>query len=127
MNVETQKPVRYAVSVEQLSFDLVDRLRKAMRIAGMTGGDIAEHLDVSRATVTNWINGHTKPRRRDLMAVAAVTGVPAVWLATGELPTVPSAATEPAMGIEAPAAEAARADYGSRTRDLFFTRELLYP
>ena len=29
-----------------------------MRIAGMTGGDIAEHLDVSRATVTNWINGH---------------------------------------------------------------------
>ena len=127
MSTATKTPVRHAISVEMLQFDLADRMRKALRAASMTGKDLADELEVSRNTVTSWLNGHTRPRRRDLTAFAAVTGVPAVWLATGELPAIPSAATEPAMGIEAPAAEAARADYGSRTRDLFFTRELLYP
>lgn len=67
-------------------FDLADRMRKALRVAGMSVQDAAEALNVSRNTVGNWISDRTKPSQEQLVVWAAVTGAPHEWLLTGKLP-----------------------------------------
>lgn len=62
------------------------RLRKALNHSGVKVSEMAEHLEVSPNSVTNWINGHAWPRRRDLAKFALRTGYPIEWLETGELP-----------------------------------------
>ena len=50
-------------------------------------GDLAEAIEVSRETVSNYEHGHTKPRRITLRLWALATGVDSQWLETGEVPT----------------------------------------
>ena len=75
-------------------FDQADRIRRAMRVSGVGVSELATALDVNRNTIGNWINGHTTPRRRDLMAIATCTGFPYTWLETGEAPAVAGASSE---------------------------------
>lgn len=74
------------VGGHDLRFDLADRMRKTLRISGVTVGDMAEYLGVSRNTVGNWINGHIKPSIQTQRLWAIRTGVPFTWLQTGEEP-----------------------------------------
>lgn len=74
---------------EQLQFGLGDRLAKALHVAGLTSQDMAEALEVSRNTVSNYINGNTKPRKLYLREWALKTGVPLEWLETGAFPGIP--------------------------------------
>lgn len=71
---------------DRLSFDMADRMRRALRVSDISVNDMAEALQVSRNTVTSWINGRNRPRRRDLVAFAMRTGFPIGWLETGEAP-----------------------------------------
>lgn len=71
---------------EALTFDKADRLRRALRVSGISVNDMADYLEVSRNTVTTWINGRHEPRRRDLAAFALRTGFPLEWLETGNAP-----------------------------------------
>lgn len=71
---------------ERLTFDKADRMRRALRVSGIAVGEMADYLQVSRNTVTAWINGRNEPRRRDLAAFALRTGFPVKWLETGEQP-----------------------------------------
>ena len=71
---------------ERLHFDQADRLRRALRVSQISVQDMAAYLQVSRNTVTAWINGHNRPRRRDLAAFAMRTGFPLEWLETGRMP-----------------------------------------
>ena len=71
---------------ERLEFDRSDRIRRALRVSGVSVQEMADHLEVSRNTVSNWINGHSSPRPRDLRALALRTGFPFSWLETGEAP-----------------------------------------
>ena len=68
----------------ELAFDLADRMRKALRTSELSVQEIAERLEVSRNTVSAWINGRNKPRRRDLRDFALSTGVPLEWLENGD-------------------------------------------
>lgn len=44
-------------------WDMADRLRKALRHANLSVQDMASYLEVSRNTVSGWINGrHTAPK-----------------------------------------------------------------
>jgi transcriptional regulator with XRE-family HTH domain len=61
-------------------FDLADRMRKAMRDAGISGQDMADYLDVSRTSVTNWTSGRITPDTRTLRLWAMRTGVSYSWL-----------------------------------------------
>lgn len=70
-------------------FDLADRMRKTLRDSDIAVHDMAEYLDVSRNTVSAWINGRITPDRRTLIAWALHTGVPVAWLLTGHAPTSP--------------------------------------
>lgn len=70
-----------------------DRLRMALRDAGIGAQELADYLDVSRNTVSRWLNDHVTPDRRTLIVCAMRTGVPLEWLETGRTP-----AGEPGSG-----------------------------
>ena len=66
---------------------LGDRLYKARKQAGLTQHDMAERMEVSRASVSNWENDEHRPYRRSLRQWATITGVSVEWLQRGS-PTV---------------------------------------
>jgi DNA-binding transcriptional regulator YiaG len=68
-----------------IKWDQPDRMRKALRVAGMTPGEMAAYLDVGGNTVSTWINGHIKPSYTILRLWALRTGVPLTWLHHGDL------------------------------------------
>jgi len=68
----------------RLQFDKSDRLAKALKIANITGIEMAEHLGLSRTTVSNYINGRTTPSRSLVRDWALRTGVPFSWLENGD-------------------------------------------
>lgn len=72
------------VTPEIPEFDLADRLRKALRHADVGIQDMAEYLEVSRNTIGNWINGHTRPRPAEMKMWALRCGVPYEWLVGGD-------------------------------------------
>lgn len=66
--------------------DLTDRMVIALRKApdgGMTALEMAAYLDVSRASVANWLHGKIVPSTQTLRLWAMRTGVPFEWLRTG--------------------------------------------
>jgi DNA-binding XRE family transcriptional regulator len=65
------------------SFDLADRLRKALREADVSVQEMADYLEVSRNTVGRWINGHVDPSGAVVRLWALRTGVPHAWLRDG--------------------------------------------
>jgi transcriptional regulator with XRE-family HTH domain len=72
----------------RFEFDLADRLRKSLRVSGVSVGSMAKSLGVSRNTVSNWINGRGRPCSDQVTVWAAITDAPANWLETGELPPI---------------------------------------
>lgn len=64
-------------------WDLADRMRKALRHAGVAVQEIADYLEVDRSTVSTWINGRNQPSRQTLRLWAMRTGVPYAWLKEG--------------------------------------------
>lgn len=73
--------------VFRFEFDLADRLRKSLRVSGVSVGSMARSLGVSRNTVSNWINGRGRPSDAQLTVWAAVTDAPGSWLESGEPPS----------------------------------------
>ena len=67
------------------SFNMADRLDKALRVAGITNADMADALDVSQNTIGNYTSGRTKPSRLQLREWAMRTGAPLTWLETGKV------------------------------------------
>lgn len=84
----------------RLAFTLGDRLAKALAVANMSNQDMAEALDVSRNTVSNYINGNTHPKRLYLKEWAVRTGVPPEWLETGHVPHGPESKMAPTRKSE---------------------------
>lgn len=85
-----------AAFVFRFEFDLADRLRKSLRTSGVSVGDMARSLGVSRNTVSNWINGRGEPGLDQLKVWAGITDAPFSWLTTGEIPALREAPPEPA-------------------------------
>jgi transcriptional regulator with XRE-family HTH domain len=65
---------------EELDFDLADRMRKALRVSGVSVQQMADYLGVTRGTVSTWINGHIHPSTQTLRLWAARCNVPYEWL-----------------------------------------------
>lgn len=70
-------------------FDRSDRMRKALTVAGVGVGEMAEYLGVARTSITNWISGRVTPSKQTMRLWAMRTGVPLVWLETGQAPASP--------------------------------------
>ena len=78
-----------ATAHSALDWDLADRMRKALRVSGVSNAEMAEYLGVSRNSVSGWINGTYEPRIAFLRLFAMRTGVPFEWLQTGKAPSSP--------------------------------------
>lgn len=72
------------ISSESLEFDLGDRLRKSLRVSGISVQGMADYLEVSRNSVGRWLNGHGRPKRIYIRLWAYHVGVPVAWLETGD-------------------------------------------
>lgn len=68
---------------------LGDRLGIALKFANMKTQEMADYLDVSRNTITNYVSERTHADKRTLMLWAMRTGVDLEWLQTGHAPTAP--------------------------------------
>ncbi len=87
-----------------LEFDLADRMRKSLRVADIGVQEMADYLEVQRATVGRWINGHTSPSTATVKLWALRTGVPYEWLrgTVKPRPAVPNGADVRPEGFEPP-------------------------
>ena len=65
---------------------LGDRLRKAREDAGLSQAELADLVNVSRATVSNAEVGARRPLPITIESWARVTSVPEEWLKTGKAP-----------------------------------------
>lgn len=69
------------MTVEQVpEWNLEDRMRKALRHAELDTQQMADYLEVSRTSVSNWLNGRNRPSRPALRLWAMRCGVPFGWL-----------------------------------------------
>jgi transcriptional regulator with XRE-family HTH domain len=59
-----------------LEWNQADRMRKALRHAGVGMQEMADYLGVSRTSTSNWTNGRILPSITTLRAWAMRTGVP---------------------------------------------------
>lgn len=57
-----------------------DAMQLLMRQSGKTGRQMADSLDVTRFTVSGWLNNHRPPSTPVLMAWAMLTGGSYEWL-----------------------------------------------
>lgn len=70
------------------AWSLGDRLRKARETAGLTQQELADQIEVARASVVNWETGRFAPRRYVLVSWALACGVSFEWLAGSPHPPV---------------------------------------
>lgn len=67
------------------------RLQMALDAGGISVEEMSSQLDVSRSTVSRWLNGRgAAPKRPFLIQWALATGVSLTWLETGEGGASPS-------------------------------------
>jgi transcriptional regulator with XRE-family HTH domain len=64
-------------------FDRADRLRLTLRRSGISVGNMASYLGVSRTTLSRWLNG-SEPNTAALRLWAMRCGVTYEWLLTGD-------------------------------------------
>ncbi|MGV0868469.1 helix-turn-helix domain-containing protein [Corynebacterium kalidii] len=61
-------------------------MRKALEVSGVTALEMSEYLDISRFTVSRYINGKADAPLQAVRLWALRTGVPFEWLQTGKTP-----------------------------------------
>jgi transcriptional regulator with XRE-family HTH domain len=74
-------------------FDLADRMRKALRVAGIGVQEMASYLGVARNTVSTWINGKIAPSTQTIRLWAIRCEVSYEWLRWGDFPGPGSTST----------------------------------
>lgn len=68
-----------------LEFDLADRLRKSLRVSGVSVQEMADYLEVNRNTIGRWMAGSSEPKALYLRMWALRNKVPLEWLQTGQV------------------------------------------
>ena len=81
------QPERVAQNELIPEWDLADRLRKALRVSGVSSHEMTDYLGLSRYSVSRFITGAGQPSTQTLRLWALRTGVPFEWLLTGECNT----------------------------------------
>ncbi|MBN9141072.1 MAG: helix-turn-helix domain-containing protein [Micrococcales bacterium] len=69
---------------DRFAFTLGDRMKRAMKVAGVSRGEMADYLDVEPTTVSTWMNDRVQPGVQTLRLWALKTGAPYEWLVTGK-------------------------------------------
>lgn len=66
-----------------LEFDLADRIRKAMRVAGLDQQTLASAIGVTGSAISGWVRAVSAPDLAMQGRIARATGVPMDWLVRG--------------------------------------------
>lgn len=77
--------------------DMSDRIQLRMREQGFKAVDVVSRTGLSKGTISQWINGHTKPRGDNLLLLANALNASPEWLQFGVIPSpgqLPNAETE---------------------------------
>lgn len=80
------KPVKLFINMNLPGFDMnfSDRLRIRMTECNLRAVDIAKRLDVSRGTVSQWVNGIAEPSGANVSQLAAILRCNVSWLMLGK-------------------------------------------
>lgn len=94
------------------------RLQMSLDESGISVEEAAERLDVSRSTVSRWLNGRgAAPKRPFVAQWALMTGVPVSWLESGDgSPTPPDDSDGAAVGAPDAVAQLAASKRNSTHR-----------
>lgn len=68
-------------------FELHDRAKKAMAVAGVTTNEMAGYVGIQPETMSRYLSGKSRFPVAVLRLIAVRTGVPFHWLETGEAPS----------------------------------------
>ncbi len=79
---ETQK----VPSAEVWEWTLGDRMKKSLKVAGISRDEMADYLGVAPATVSTWMNDHITPSRQTQRLWAMRTGARYEWLTDSYTP-----------------------------------------
>src|SRR5438270_636065 len=63
-----------------------DRIKAAIKLAGLTQSELAKRLSISQAAVSAWSKGTKMPTPENIEAMAAALSASPQWLAYGEGP-----------------------------------------
>src|SRR5262245_3628852 len=63
-----------------------DRIKTAMRRAGLTQSELAKRIGLSQAAVSGWVKGKKMPTTENIKAMAKALDATPQWLAYGEGP-----------------------------------------
>lgn len=96
------------ITPEMLEFDLADRIRKAMRVAGLDQTELGALVGVTGSAISTWTRGRHDPAPKYLERIASATGVPLPWLTNGPTHRQPTPAEQAWMRQLASAAEETR-------------------
>ena len=83
------------------TWDLADKLCKSLRVADISVAEMADHLDVSPRTISNWLAGRIEPSAKTVMVWALRTGIPYTWYCHGDLRPCDYAPAEASSGRRA--------------------------
>lgn len=67
----------------RLEFDLADRIRKSMRVAGLDQQTLAAAIGVTSSAISAWVRAVSAPDLDTQARIARATGVPMDWLVRG--------------------------------------------
>jgi transcriptional regulator with XRE-family HTH domain len=73
-----------AFGAKTYQFGIADRLRVSREHSGMDQRQFAERTGISRATISNYERGISKPRWPQIVAWALATGFDPLWLRDGQ-------------------------------------------
>ncbi len=73
-------------NVQSVEFDVLDtsgRIKHLLAVNGLKPSDLAKRLEVSRATVSQWVNGIARPRGMNLVHTCELFNCTPEWLLSG--------------------------------------------
>lgn len=74
-----------------LSMELHERIKRAIKVSGVRGKDVAAACEVTPSSVSQWMAGNIKNLKfKSLFALSDITGFSARWIALGEPPELNS-------------------------------------
>ena len=83
------KEVRDEMRKEEVPvFSMRHRMALSLEYGEISVNEMADRLQVSRTTVSNYLHGRTQPRYPDLVVWSMVTDVPLDWLVEGVIPDI---------------------------------------
>ena len=66
-----------------LTMEIEDRIRMRMKELGLRAVDVAQRTNLSKATLSLWLNGRTSPRGDNLMKLCRVLACSPEWIQLG--------------------------------------------